>query len=279
MYTEKSVELKTDFYSRYGEADGELYFERVGVPCVLMDSGTHALAFALGCGVRAYGRKCGNAIRILNDRTNVSDVHFIKDGCGAQILYSADVPAMPETRESAAYAIEKLLRRMGVAKSGKSFGGLAAICDRYGSGGWCAYASYDELKEIPMPMKGYNVILIRIPQKKHARIDRDDLKQFCFNETRRINAAAEGLKKCRMEVLFDMLNESEAEQECLIPMSENAVSAVRIAMETDGVCAARVCDIGVVCFCKSDMTDSSVHIISNEYSRAIGFAAGIMVVS
>ena len=27
MYTEKSVSLKTDFYSRYGEAEGDLYFE------------------------------------------------------------------------------------------------------------------------------------------------------------------------------------------------------------------------------------------------------------
>ncbi|MDD6762857.1 MAG: hypothetical protein PUD92_04365 [Clostridiales bacterium] len=278
MYTEKSVELKSDFYTRFGETTGELCFERVGVPCVIMDSGSHALAFALGCGVRAYGRRYGDVLRILNAGSNVCDVHFMKSGRGAQILYSTDVPGLPGMKDTAVFAIEKLLVRMSIAEGHSMAGSAAAICDRYGSGGWCAYASYDEIKEIPLPLTGYNVLLIRTRRKKNKKIPRDVIEQYCAGEKERIIAAADGLKKCRINVLFDMINESERAYEYLMNPPEQAAAAVKAAMSADGVKAAKICDNGVICFTVKDKTDSIIHAVSEEYEKKTGFSAEVLVV-
>ncbi|MGN0182143.1 MAG: hypothetical protein ACI4DP_07015 [Candidatus Ornithomonoglobus sp.] len=278
MYTEKSVELKSDFYTRFGETTGELCFERVGIPCVIMDSGSHALAFALGCGVRAYGRGYGDVLRILNDRSNVCDVHFMKSGKGAQILYSADVPGLPGMKDTTVFAVEKLLYRMGIAERQSMAGSAAAICDRYGSGGWCAFASYDGIKEIPLPLTGYNVILIRIRRTKNKKIPRDMIEQYCAEEKERIIAAAQGLKRCRISVLFDMVNESEKAYEYLVEPPESSRAAVKIAMSVDGVKAAKICDNGVICFTEKDKTDSVIHAVSKEYEKKTGFSAGVLVV-
>ena len=76
MYTESSVELKSDFYSRYGTASGVLYFERVGLPFALLKGEDSVLGFAASCGVRAYGRRCGDVIKVLDSESNVCDVRF-----------------------------------------------------------------------------------------------------------------------------------------------------------------------------------------------------------
>lgn len=276
MYTEKSVELKSDFYSRYGEAAGQLYFERAGIPCVLMDSGTHMLAFALGCGVRAYGRSCGDVLRIINADSDECDVRFAPNGCGAQILYKQDIRNISGARETAEYTVEKLLRKMRRIRRGEP-GGLTDICDRYGSGGWCAYAEHGAIHQVPLPLLHKNVILIRAGRRKRIN-ESEALSRFCAAETERIAAAVEGLKKCRIEVLFEMLNESERSVERLLSPPRQSVCAARAAMETDGVLAARICDIGVVCITEEEKTDSVIHTVSGEYERRAGYPAGIIVV-
>ncbi|MCH5211713.1 MAG: hypothetical protein J1G06_01725 [Oscillospiraceae bacterium] len=277
MYTEVSIDLKTDFYSRYGETTGQLFFERTGMPCVLMDSGSHMLAFSMGCGVRAYGRNCGDVLRIMNSDSNVCYVHFTDSGMGAQILYKQDLQNIDGMKETVDYTVDKLLHRMHRGRSIAQPGGVVAICDRYGSNGYCAYVSHSTARQIPLPLSDVNVMLIRTG-KKRLRTDTESIKHFRSSETRRIIAAAEALRECRIEVLFDMVNESERTIEMLFSPPRESVAAIRIAMETDGVFAARICKSGIICFVQKGRTDNAVHSIASEYERRMESPAGIVIV-
>ena len=46
MYTKQSIILKSDFYSRFGETQGAMYFEKTGFPCAILDSGSNSLLFS-----------------------------------------------------------------------------------------------------------------------------------------------------------------------------------------------------------------------------------------
>lgn len=278
MYTEKSVALKTDFYNRYGEAEGDLYFERTGLPCVLMEGGDKTLEFSLGCGVRAYGRRTGDVLRILNAKSNVCDVHCVKNGMGAQILYETDIPDLRNMSTLTVYTVEKILKRMGIAQRDGFDKSNAAICDIYGSKGWCALREYNKIKQVPLPLLDHNVLLIRTQKNPEVFKDEMLLKRFRNGESERISIAAEGLKKCRLEVLFNMLSESEKAIELLLRPKKQALYAAKIAGETDGVSAAKICDIGVICFVEKDLTDAAACTISNEFEKCLGYSAGIVVV-
>lgn len=278
MYTEKSVSLKSDFYSRYGEAEGDLYFERTGLPCVLMEGGDKTLEFSLGCGVRVYGRKTGDVLRILNAKSNVCDVHCVKNGKGAQILYEADIPDLRHMSTLTVYTIDKILKKMGIGDSDGFDISNAAICDMYGSGGWCALREYDRVRQVPLPLLDYNVLLIRTQKNSKRFKDEDLLRRFRKGESERIAYAVEGLKKCRIEVLFDMLNESERAIEILLNPKKQALCAAEIASHTDGVHAAKLCDVGVICFVEKNLTDAAARTISQEFEKCLGYSAGIVVV-
>ena len=276
MYTERSAELKNDFYSRYGEAAGTLYFERVGLPCILMDSGTHMLAFALGCGVRAYGRECGDVLRIINADSDECDVHFAPNGRGAQILYKEDMPGAVGCREAEEYAVMKLLCDMRKLRP-RELGSTAELCDRYGSGGWCAYSENGIKQQLPLPLLHKNVLLIRAGRLRRIS-DNKAMERFRAAETERIAAAAVALRKCRIEVLFDMLNESQRSAELMLSLPPLQLLAVRAAREADGVLAARITNMGVICITEESKTDSAIRAIAEEYERSAGYSAGISVV-
>lgn len=280
MYTEVSAELKSDFYSRYGEVTGNnssLFFERTGFPCVLMDSGSKMLAFSMHCGVRAYGRGYGDVLRIMNADSNICDIKFRPGGAGAQILYRQDVENMPWLEETVDYTVNKLLMRMHRSRSGISAYDPVDLCDRYGSNGWCAYLSGGHAKQLPFPLLDENVLFIRIG-KTGIKYDPISTERFCSGESERIAAAAEGLRACRTDVLFEMLCESERAVEMLLSPSKRAVCAVRAAMSADGVYAARICSGGVVCFVSKEYTDSAMHTIEAEYERELGSKTRILVV-
>ena len=279
MYTERSVELKSDFYSRYGSASGVLYFERVGLPFMLMRGGSRMLAFAADCGVRAYGRRCGDVLRILNSDSNVCDVHFRGSGEGAQILYKTDVSGFGREEETVDYTVDKLLVRMGLRENvSASNKRAAALCDEYGSHGWCAYLGPGGAKSLPLPLTDHNVIIVRVRKNGGKRVEEECLECFEEGEDRRIEAAAAGLKDCRPEILFDMMNESERAAEKLLAVSAQARYAAGIAINTDGVRAARVCEAGILCITDKGKTDSVAHIIREEFGRQAGYYAGIVVI-
>ena len=278
MYTEKSAALKNDFYSRYGEMSGELYFERIGLPCVLLEGTERKLAFALGCGIRAYGRRMGDVLRILDADSDTCRVHFMQNGMGAQILYKADIADLKNMDMLRSYTIEKLLRRMGILTEMTDNQSDEALCDNYGSRGWCMMKCEGGVRQLPFPLNDYNVLLIRTQKKGGIIHDKDLTARFRAGENERIGAAADGLKKCRIDVLFDMVNESQRAIERLLKPKTHAVYAACIAAETDGVAAARISNAGVVCFVKKENTDSAAHMISVEYEKQLGFAPGIIVV-
>lgn len=276
MYTEKSIELKSDFYSRYGSAEGRLYFERTGTPCVLLRSSSKMIAFAFKSGVRACGRRYGDVLKILDTRSNVCDVSFVQGGKGAQILYEADIVQM-KNKETAAYTIDKLLLRMGLQSKFNTADTLTAVCDKYGSGGWCAYAEYGEISRIPLPLGGYNVIVIRTQKNNRLCCSGASAEEFERNEARRVMTAAEALKACREDILFNIMNQSEKDIEICMSPSEQAVKAVRAAMKS-GARAARICEPGIVCITEKNDTDSAVHNIAEAFEKEVGYAAGISVV-
>lgn len=276
MYTKTSVELKNDFYCRYGETVGRLYFERVGYPCAVMRSRTHMLAFSFDCGVRAYGRAYGDVLRIMDAESNICDVKFVNNGEGAQILYKADDCDLQCKNETVAYTIGKLIRKMNSELPLVNTKSLAGICDSFGSGGWCALGECGRFSEIPLPLSGINVVLIRT-QRRQKRVS-EMQNRFFDSETERIKAAAAGLKECRTDVFFEMINESERAAEMLLEPASQSVLAVHAAMSADGVLAARICDMGVICFVRQDRTDSAIRAISTEYEYSVGYNAGFFVV-
>ncbi len=279
MYTERSVELKSDFYSRYGSASGTLYFERVGLPFMLMRGGSRMLAFAADCGVRAYGRRYGDVLRVLDSDSNVCDVRFCGGGGGAQILYKTDLSGFGREEETIAYTVDKLLVRMGIKKSiDVSNKRAAALCDEFGSRGWCAYLGRGGAKSLPLPLADHNVMMIRVRKNGGRKVNETDLECFEEGEDRRIEAAAAGLKDCRPEVLFEMMNESERAAEKLLGVSAQARRAAEIAMDTDGVCAARICESGVLCISEREKTDSAAHMIREEFGKQVGYYTGIAVI-
>lgn len=279
MYTEKSAELKNDFYCRYGETAGSVYFERTGIPCTLMESNTHSLMFAMDCSVRAYGRKYGDVLKIMDAGSNVCDIHFVKNGRGAQILYSADTEDIKGTAETKTYTIEKLLRRMVTGNPGMEIlHSRVSVCDRYGSGGWCAYVNHTEVKSLPLPLMDYNVMIIRTHRKGNIKADQELLERFYDGETKRIEAAAEGLKKCRIEVLFSMMNESFAAMRNLFTLPRAAAYAAELAAGIDGVRAVRVDEQGVICITDKALTDAAARAIIIDFERKVGYSAGIIVV-
>lgn len=277
MYTEQSVSLKSDFYSRYGQTKGELYFEKVGLPCVVLGSDTHSIMFSLKCGVRAYGRAYGDVLKVLDSESNICDVHFVTNGKGAQILYKADMPDVKGMKETALYTVNKLLINIGstgrVAKENSN----VVICDEYAPQGWCAVKQYDEIKTVPLPLSDHNVLLIR-GRKNRLSGNNDALMRFYSGENERIKIARTALKECRTDSFFDMINESQKSIERLLLPPREMISVVRSTWGIDGVSATRICDMGVISFCKKDKTDSVIQRISNECERTLGYRTRIAVV-
>ena len=224
MYTEPSIELKSDFYCRYGSAALKLYFERTGLPCVILDSGSERLAFALGLGVRAYGRECGDILRIINADSNECDVSFAPHGLGAQILYKEDMAGVAGMRETAEYTILKLLSAMRRIREPR-MGGIAELCDRFGSRGWCAYDDGDIVKQVPLPFMYNNVILVMTGKKRRGAAG-DGYARFCEGEKLRIEYAARALRACRTDLFFEAVNESERSIERLLSPPQASVEAV-----------------------------------------------------
>lgn len=278
MYTEKSVELKSDFYSRYGTASGVLYFERVGLPFVFLRGAKSVLAFSAACGVRAYGRRCGDVIKVLDADSNVCDVRFAGSGEGAQILYKTDIAGFGKSEETVSYAVRKLMARMGVGGRFSADESACAFCDAYGSGGWCAYLDGGRPVSVPLPLTDHNIIVIRVRKNGGRRADAESVSCFEAGEDRRAEAAAAGLRDCRPEILFNMMNESQNALERLLPVSSEARAAVAAARETDGVRAARICGSGVMCVTDKEKTDSAVHMIRERFGREAGYYAGIVVI-
>ena len=74
-----------------------------------------------------------------------------------------------------------------------------------------------------------------------------------------------------------MLNESEKAIEMLLKPKKQALCAAEIAAHTDGVRAAKLCDVGVICFVEKNLTDSAARTISQEFEKCLGYSAGIVV--
>lgn len=277
MYTEHSVELKSDFYSRFGETQGKLYFQRTGLPCKIFDGGEDFMAFALGCGVRAYGRYYGDILRVMDADSNVCDVHFVKSGSGAQILYKKDIRDINEMSATAVYTVNKLLRSMGCDERLTGDEGLHAVCDRYGDGGWCAVKTNGRFGSVPFPLGGYNVIMIRT-RKRKIKADNEMLDVFYRNERERMREVCEGLRKCGLEAFFKAVNESQTSIERMLNPSAELMAAVESARGCEGVCAVRICDLGVVAFVRRSDTDTVVHSIINECKSRLGYAVRVSVV-
>ncbi len=277
MYTEKSVELKSDFYSRFGETHGQLYFARTGLPCKIFDGGDEFMAFSLGCGVRAYGRYYGDILRVMDSERSVCDVHFVSSGKGAQILYEKDIENISELTDTAIYTVNKLLKKMGCSDRLAGDDGIHGVCDRYGDGGWCAVKTANNFNSVPLPLGGYNVILIRT-RKRRVAGDKDVMEIFKRSERDRIAGACEGLRKCGLEAFFNGVNESQASIERMLNPSWELMSAVEAARGGEGVCAVKICDLGVVAFVKRSNTDSAVHSIINECASRLGYAVRVAVV-
>ena len=277
MYTEKSVSLKNDFYTRYGETKGNLYFEKMGVPCVVLDADTHKLMFPLDCGVRAYARGYGDVLKVMDTDANVCDVHFVENGKGAQVLYSMDIPDISGMKQTVLYTVNKLLMRMGSAgRLAKEYTDVA-LCDEYAPKGWCVAKSYGEIKSVPLPLLDYNILLIRTRKNKITK-NEELLGRFYSGEKERIRAAASGLKECRTEVLFDMINESQKSIERLLSPSQELINVVHSTYAVDGVDATRICNCGVICFCKKQKTDSAIARIKSECESMLGTSLRISVV-
>lgn len=277
MYSEKSVEMKSDFYSRYGCASGHLFFERAGLPCVLMKSETHMLAFSFKCGIRACGRKYGDVIKILDTNSNVCDISFVKSGTGAQILYCKDMDGLIKTDETTSYVIDKLLVRMGLDRKYDTYNTLSEICDVYGSSGWCAYSNHGNISQIPLPLSKYNVILIKTPKNSRYKSDKELSNLFNNSETERIEKAVTALKVCEEERFFNLLNQSQADIEKFMSPPKIALKAVKAAQDADAL-AVRICNHGVVCITPKNKTDCVIHRISVEFERVVGYSATIAVV-
>lgn len=277
MYTEKSVELKSDFYLRFGESSGQLYFERTGLPCMILGGGDEYMAFSLDCGVRAYGRGYGDILRVMDSDSNVCDVHFVSGGKGAQILYKRDMTNIGELDSAVTFTVNKLLRTMGCSERLEGGDGIEAVCDRYGAKGWCAVKMNGEFKSVPLPLGGYNVILVRT-RKRRVISDRDTIEYFRRGESERMEQACAGLRECKLNTFFDMVNQSQASIERILSPSGELISAAKSAQLADGVKAVRICDMGVIAFCERSKTDSTVHTIINECSRRLGYAVRVSVV-
>lgn len=277
MYTKKSIVLKSDFYARFGEANGIIHFERTGLPCAMLDSGSCALAFSMGCGVRAYGRQYGDVLKVINDDENICDVHFVENGKGAQILYSADLNGVKGMKQTAMYTINKLLCKIGSTGRIKDEFGMTALCDKYAPEGWCALKMYDEVKSLPLPMGLYNVILIQVGRIGFS-CGEDEVMQFTSCERSRIEAAAAGLRACRTDVLFEMINESNQSINRILRPRGGVDKLSDIVLRVDGVKACRVCEIGIICFCERDKTDAVIHTLKRDGRASDGELSRICVV-
>ena len=106
----------------------------------------------------------------------------------------------------------------------------------------------------------------------------DMLRQFHCGEYERIRAVYTALKECKVDVLFDMINESERAIERLLSPKDELLCAVRSAYGADGVCAVKICDCGVVSFVEKERTDSVALAIRNECRKSLGYSARISVV-
>lgn len=277
MYTQSSIDLKSDFYCRYGLTRGTLFFERTQLPCSILDSGRDYIAFGLDCGVRAYGRGYGDVLRVIDANSDVCDVRFVKDGRGAQILYKADIADISGIKNMVSYTIDKLLSAMGRGENIKESSEVFSVCDRYAPKGWCAAKYNGEVKSVPFPVSDYNVILIRT-RKKHFSSDTAALKRFSLSETDRIEAAIASLKECRTDIFFSVVNESQSSIERLLGPSEEQLCAAQAARTTDGVVASRICEAGIIAFCDKSKTDSAVHDMHTEGLRYLGYPLGVCVV-
>lgn len=276
MYTEKSVRLKTDFYCRYGNGGGTLYFERTGLPCKIMEGNSKFIAFSFDCGVRAYGRNGGDMLKILNSDTNVCDVRFVKGGRGSQILYKTDLPNVNGMRDTVRYTVAKLLVKMGNAGSEPERGSLVGVCDTFAANGWCAVSERGSVCRVPLPLFDYNVVLIR--PRRGRFYGSDAIPQFREGEDGRICATASALRECDTETFFEMVGESERSLERLLLPSEKLLGAVGAVRDCDGVCAVRICDAGIVAFARKDMIDNVINGFNRNCCRRLGYSLPIAVV-
>lgn len=277
MYSERSVDLKSDFYARFGETTGCLYFEKTGLPCSVLDSATHRILFSLNCGVRAYGRDYGDILKIMDSQSDCCDIHFVDKGKGAQILYHTDIEDAEGVDEAVSYTVNKILYKMGsTGRIKKEYTDLT-LCDMYAPQGWCAVKEYDTVKSVPLPLSEYNVLLIKGRRNKIS-YQEELKKQFDSGELDRVIIAKQGLKECREDVFFDMINESQKSIERLFNPPQDIIKAVRSTYGIDGVYATRICDIGIISFCKRRKTDNVINRIIVESEQLLGYPVRISVV-
>lgn len=277
MYTEKSVSLKNDFYTRYGETTGKLYFEKTGLPCVVLNGDTHKLMFSLDCCVRAYGRGYGDVLKIMDTQSNVCDVHFVAGGKGAQVLYRADIPDVYGMKKTILYTVNKMLVKMG--SSGRILEDYKDLytCDMYASKGWCAVKIHDEAKSVPLPISDYNILLIH-PKRFWFRADSDMYNRFNMGERERVKMASDALRACNTDAFFDIINESQKSIERLLLPTRELIKTVHLTYGIDGVDATRICDSGIISFCKRSLTDNVIRCIKIESEKILGTPVRISVV-
>lgn len=277
MYTEKSVVLKNDFYSRYGNAGGILYFAKCSAVCTVLDGGTHKLMFPLECGVQAYGRSYGDILKIMDTETNICDVRFAENGNGAQILYRTDIRDLKGMDAVRRYAVDKILGDMGHnAATEKNYEDVK-ICDLYAPDGWCAVKMGESVESVPLPLEDYRVLLVR-GRKNKIRAERDAEIRYIKGERERTAVAAHALKSCRIRTFLDMVNESENAAERLLEPSRELLAIIHATRGIAGADASKICGIGVICFCKRNLTDSVIGAIRGECENRLGYRVRISVV-
>lgn len=344
-------EIKRVFYQRYDTSKDFLHYTFTGSLCPLLGYREYINAPFLSCslsmGIGMFARRQGSNIITLQN--TVSDRHFIyektmpytifKGGerdiakllkimsvyCdGAQILFKSDIPSfMPQKTEFRTALTHSLLKVSGVDFPSYEKAYLAAMKEpiapylalSYAKSGYgILFDSYIPYA-LPLPMKGYKVIIVYTRRDDTSREDRiysameKIQKHFGSNvtlsslnlshayyvqqhfrdrktigyihhlagENSRMQSVARGLKKSDISSLFRAMNASQTSIARYWDVRKDHSYICLTARRTDGVRAARQSQKGAVIIAETGKVDYVINTLRREFEYNMGYKPVICV--
>ena len=339
------TQLQRDFYKRYGISKNRVSFSKTGLLCTLIGNSEIEDYPFISCGlsmcVRAMGRRLnGKLVKLENthtgncsiyrfdeiskntDETSMIIKEFLKHSeFGAEILYDSTIPesfmeddVLNITLVNSLFkTIQKDYDIYKKASLIKDFRKSLAML--YEKKGYCTLMNGSRHKNLPLPLMGYKILLVRTRLKKSPRkklfeksdfdaikriyphilsvndLTEDMLKnpktglnkekinifRYLICEREFVNISEIYLKALKIKNFAETINRSEDKFRQLCYADEKAAFAVDVLRDMNECICAKQQHDSVFAFVREDFTDNAVNILTHSFSQSFGYEPSICI--
>lgn len=341
------TQLQQDFYKRYGISKNRVSFSKTGLLCNLIgDSQIKDFPFiscTLSMCIRTMGRRLDNKlVRLENTQTGTYDIYRLDElpnkgneinkilkkftsytTFGAEILYDSTIPESFNNETAFNITLVNSLmktipKELNIRQKASFFGSeyfseyVALLNSKKG---WCTLVQGSRCEQLPFPLTGYKILMIRTrlknsPQKSiDIKKETDAIKRiyphvvsvnditeemlsnpalklnnselnrirFLVLEREFVSIAKACLKACNTEKFADIMNRSEDCFRQLCANDEKARFTVDVLRDVgECICAKQQRD-AVIAIVKEKSADNTVNLLRYSFSAAFGYEPSVCI--